>query len=231
VCVCKRKYLGPLPSFNFIKEKDTADINSIILNNTSIKNLSDYSIKQQDIEVIDIWNEFIQNIKGSLPGFPVWADRLCALDPNEDLNLLPSWKRNFIIKNNNLFIQNKTSISAWLLRANKLASFKGSKAKFEWQAGQVTSPDIWSNIMHFRPSGLRVKKPKYFPALVAITHTSIIGSKKRYLTPREGARLQSFPDSFILNPADRVAYKQLGNSVNVSLVKKFTNFLIFNKII
>ena len=35
---------------------------------------------------------------------------------------------------------------------------------FEWQAGQVEHPDIWETIMHFRPSGIRVKKPTYFPS-------------------------------------------------------------------
>jgi DNA (cytosine-5)-methyltransferase 1 len=119
-------------------------------------------------------------------------------------------------------------LDKWLKKAYLLENFRGSKAKFEWQAGQTEEPNIWETIMHFRPSGLRVKKPTYFPALVAITHTSIIGEKKRYLTPREGARLQSFPDSFILSKKDTVAYKQLGNSVNVEVVKLFAKFLLFN---
>ena len=75
--------------------------------------------------------------------------------------------------------------------------------------------------MQIRPSGLRVKTGTYFPALVAITQTSIVGKKKRYLTPRECARLQSFPDSFMYDVKNAQAYKQFGNSINVGLVKLF----------
>lgn len=41
----------------------------------------------------------------------------------------------------------------------------------------------------------------------------------RRLTPREAARLQGFPDSFILHPQDDKAYHQLGNSVSINVVK------------
>ena len=82
--------------------------------------------------------------------------------------------------------------------------------------------------MQFRPSGLRVKVPTYFPALVALTQTSIIGPRKRYMTPLECARLQSFPDTFKLHEKDPVSYKQFGNSVNVRVVKLFAEFLLKN---
>lgn len=42
----------------------------------------------------------------------------------------------------------------------------------------------------------------------------------RRITPRECARLQGFPDSFILHPKDTFAYRQLGNSVSVPVVKE-----------
>lgn len=41
----------------------------------------------------------------------------------------------------------------------------------------------------------------------------------RRITPREAARLQGFPDSFILHPNDDKAYYQLGNSVSINVVK------------
>lgn len=41
----------------------------------------------------------------------------------------------------------------------------------------------------------------------------------RRLTPREAARLQGFPDSFILHHNDEKAYYQLGNSVSINVVK------------
>ena len=88
----------------------------------------------------------------------------------------------------------------------------------EWQAG--TSIDtIWDAFVQFRPSGIRVKRPDAFPALVAIVQIPIIAKYKRRLTPREAARLQSFPDTFIPNPNDHQAYKQFGNAVNVNCVE------------
>ena len=40
----------------------------------------------------------------------------------------------------------------------------------------------------------------------------------RKLTPREAARLQGFPDNYIIPVSDTQAYKQFGNSVAVPVV-------------
>ena len=73
--------------------------------------------------------------------------------------------------------------------------------------------------MHFRPSGIRAKRATHLPALVAITQTSIVGTRKRRISPREAARLQGLPDWFDFSgqPASST-YRQLGNSVNVGVV-------------
>ncbi|MFK5893099.1 MAG: DNA cytosine methyltransferase [Pseudomonadota bacterium] len=41
----------------------------------------------------------------------------------------------------------------------------------------------------------------------------------RKITPREAARLQGFPEDFIINKSDVQAYKQFGNSVSVPVIK------------
>ena len=41
----------------------------------------------------------------------------------------------------------------------------------------------------------------------------------RKLTPREWARLQGFPDSFVLPVADTHLYKQFGNTVSINVVE------------
>lgn len=41
----------------------------------------------------------------------------------------------------------------------------------------------------------------------------------RKLTPREWARLQGYPDNFVIPVADASAYKQFGNSVAVPAIK------------
>ncbi len=51
----------------------------------------------------------------------------------------------------------------------------------------------------------------------------------RKITPREAARLQGFPEWFVVNPSDTQAYKQFGNSVAVPVVtaiaKKVKNLI------
>ena len=44
------------------------------------------------------------------------------------------------------------------------------------------------------------------------------GSNPRKLTPREAARLQGFPDNFIIPVSDTQAYKEFGNSVAVPVI-------------
>ncbi len=227
--LCKRNDLGEIPKFNFIpQKKQHCEVDEILLKDSEVDHVK-YGLKDELISLIEIWNEFIKGIKTPLPGFPVWADRLCDLNMEENLEVLPKWKRTFIIKNNDIYVKNQMFIDKWLIKAQKLNNFVGSKAMFEWQAGKVENPDIWETIMQFRPSGLRVKSPTYFPALVAITQTSILGNKKRFITPRECARIQSFPNEFKLHEKDNVAYKQFGNSVNVKVVKLFSEFLLFNE--
>lgn len=75
------------------------------------------------------------------------------------------------------------------------------------------------------------------PASVSITLTSsdcnrlgvIQNNRARRITPRECARLQGFPDDFIVNPQDEYAYKQFGNSVSVPVIDAvFSDFLDHN---
>lgn len=51
------------------------------------------------------------------------------------------------------------------------------------------------------------------------------GKNPRRLTPRECARLQGFPDSFVIPVSDLQAYKQFGNSVVVPLMKNLAELV------
>ncbi len=99
----------------------------------------------------------------------------------------------------------------------------------EWQTGEdkLTMKDVlWSP----RGSGIRIKKTDYSPTLVAMTSMiPIYGPLSREFTPRECARLQSFPDNFIIHDDDKVSYKQFGNAVNVVMIEKCARFLIFKE--
>lgn len=76
------------------------------------------------------------------------------------------------------------------------------------------------------------------PQSISITLTSsdcnrlgvIQNNLARHITPRECARLQGFPDTFIVNPSDRFAYKQFGNSVSVPVIEALFNDFLDNNI-
>lgn len=52
------------------------------------------------------------------------------------------------------------------------------------------------------------------------------GKNPRRLTPRECARLQGFPDSFVIPVSDGQAYKQFGNSVVVPLMANVASLIV-----
>ena len=56
-----------------------------------------------------------------------------------------------------------------------------------------------------------------------------INDKIRKLTPRECARLQGFPDDFIIASRDTVAYKQFGNAVVVGVLQQIVEQITNNE--
>lgn len=176
---------------------------------------SKYYISEHEEKVLNCWDEFYNGIKETVIGFPIWS---FEFGQTYSLDEYPKWKADFCIKNRNLYLNNKKFIDEWLKKWNYLEDFTPTERKFEWQAGESIK-SVWDGFIQSRPSGIRVKRPTFFPTLVAIVQMPIIGRYKRRLTPREAARLQSFPDTFIPHTNDHCAYKQFGNAVNVNCVE------------
>jgi DNA (cytosine-5)-methyltransferase 1 len=191
-------------------------VDSILQADSEITRPSDYLLRADETRWIDAWQDFIEVVdEDPLPGFPVWVDAFVEV-PKIEWDT-PAWKANFLRKNSDLYMRHQHALDAWIER-HGVADFPASRRKFEWQA-RGFERDLWKLVMHFRPSGIRVKGPTYLPALVAITQTSIVGTRRRRITPREAARLQGFPESYRLPATDSVAYKQMGNGVNVGAVQ------------
>lgn len=186
-----------------------------------------YHISEHEEKVLTCWDEFYKGIKEKIIGFPIWMSEFGS---NADISGLPKWKADFCRKNRQLYENNKEFIDKWLEKWDYLNDFTPTERKFEWQAGDSID-SVWDAFIQFRPSGIRVKRPDAFPALVAMVQIPIIGKYKRRLTPREAARLQSFPNTFIPNSNDHQAYKQFGNAVNVNCVEYLAKqlFLYGNK--
>ena len=173
---------------------------------------------------IDAWDDFVQlmwEVRDGrrLPGFPLWADHW---EPVNTLSIpagTPAWKADFLRKNAEFYTAHRKPIDRWLKKWKvRSDAFPASRRKLEWQAQDT--PRLWDTVMHFRPSGIRAKRPTYVPALVAITQTSVIGPRKRRLSVREAARLQGLPDSFDFgDQANSASFKQLGNGVSVGAVQ------------
>ncbi len=191
---------------------------------TSKAKKAEVSLTESEIRWIDAWDDFVITMRKklkdqTLPGFPIWVDEWVHIDDLQVPYGTPDWKETFLRKNAEFYTQHQRILDAWMKRSKikdeKL--FPPSRRKFEWQAQETMT--LKETIMHFRPSGIRAKKPTYVPALVAITQTSIIGKQGRRLTVREGARLQGLPDWFdFVGQANSASYKQLGNGVNVGVV-------------
>lgn len=72
----------------------------------------------------------------------------------------------------------------------------------------------------YSPLGTAITLSAYGGGAGAKTGLYKVNGIIRKLAPRECARLDGFPDSFIIADKDSVAYKQFGNSVVVDVLKK-----------
>lgn len=226
--MCIRKDVGDIPEFCFdVKKKDLPEcsIEKILLADSEIPNIEKYRINQKQIDLINLWDDLIKGVKCDLPGCPIYGEYLCDPLDIPDFDSYPQWKKEYATKNHAYYLKHKKFIDGWLKRAEKVEMYQNTRRHLEWQTYRGENESMWNHIMQFRQSGLRVKRATYFPALVAIVQTSILAMRKRYVVPRECARMQSFPDTFKMNPDDHIAYKQFGNSVNVEVVKLFARYL------
>ena len=191
------------------------------LDNTK-ENLMKYRISNEETLILDAWDWLVKNMllrrEGvRLPGFPLWADIWGKNPVYEYDKNAPDWKKDFESKNKNFYLEHKKLIDQWFKEFPILKDATPSKRKLEWQAQDLSS--IWEGLIHFRPSGIRVKRPTYVPALVAITQTTIIGPYGRRISPLEAARLQGMPEGFKFgDQGDAASYKQLGNGVAVGAI-------------
>ena len=153
---------------------------------------------------------------------------LAALPPyaRADKKAFPDWKIDFIRKNRELYNKNKKWIDGW---KDELLAFPPSLQKLEWNY-KSGERDIWKYVIQFRASGVRVKKPTTAPSLIAMTVTQvpIIAWERRYMTPRECAKLQSMESLKILPDASTPAYKALGNAINVHVMRLIAQALTGN---
>lgn len=136
----------------------------------------------------------------------------------------PHWKKDFIRKNRALYEANKEWIDDWIPH---ILPFPSSLQKLEWNC-KGEERNIWTHVIQFRASGVRVKRPTTAPSLIAMntTQVPIIAWERRYMTPRECANLQSMTELQFLPDTATSAFRALGNAVNVHVVQLVAQSLL-----
>lgn len=186
-----------------------------------------YKVSDEVCNVIDTWDIMLKKMQlHERISVPILLEEFYKKYDNYDN--LADWKVIYIKKNKELYEKYKSAWDEWYEQHKDILQKRAIYSKLEWQTGPVQEDDsIWNHFIQIRQSGIRVKKNNNFPTLVAIVQVPIYGKEKRYLTPRECARLQSFPDTFKHHDIDKTAYKQFGNSVNVHVVSHVMQSIMF----
>ena len=162
-------------------------------------------------------------------GAPVTEDSFGTLPSyaRRRVERFPEWKVKFIDSNRTWFSSVREELPAGWVRG--LRSFPPSLRKLEWNCKGETR-DLWEHILQFRPSGLRAKRYRNSPSLVAMTSTQIpiLGPEQRHLSRIEGLRLQGFPDDLNVPDTRTATFRALGNAVHVGVVYDIAARLLRN---
>ena len=147
------------------------------------------------------------------------AQQIVALPPYaRTTTAFPGWKKGFIDLNRQLYNEQRGWIDKWL---PKLAEFEHSYQKFEWNFDESVG-SVWNSVIQMRGSGIRAKSPRSAPALIAssTSQVPIIGWERRYMTPRECAKLQDLGELTHLPASFGATTRALGNAVNARVVEQ-----------
>ncbi len=194
-----------------------------------------YFVPDEISELLKIWEKFLENVKNikspfwlHKAGLGIYDDDEYKNDPNIGYCEMPDWKKHLVWKSRVMYNENHEFIDDWAKKYN-MTERSLLHQKFEWNASRDCER-ICEGIIQIRQSGIRVKNPDYFPSLVAMNNTPIVWDKNakryRYISPKEAAKLQSFKNRYIFDESDSVSYRQLGNSVNVKLIRMFAESLL-----
>jgi DNA (cytosine-5)-methyltransferase 1 len=195
---------------NFINFLDTLD-----------KVNKKYFIDGDILNCLESWNKIVKKFKkGEKISPTIMINDYYKFYSENEFNQLATWRKDYMTKNLTLINKYQKEFDEFYTENNEILTKRNIYGQLDWQCGNIKENDsIFNYFIQIRQSGIRVKKTEYFPTLVAISQIPIYGKEKRYITPRECARLQGFPEDFIIDSNDKNAYKQFGNSVCVENVK------------
>ncbi len=193
-----------------------------------------YLVPEEINQLLHAWEELRDHTNGlsrpfwlQFAGIGIKNRSSFLSDPDIAFSSMPEWKKHIVLRIRSFYENNMNYINRWVDR-HKMLDRILLHQKFEWNAGDNYS--MKECIIQIRQSGVRVKRPNYFPSLVAMNNTPIVWDSSvnhfRFFTPHECAKLQSFTESYKFSDLDSVTYRQLGNSVNVRILSILAKELI-----
>ena len=204
------------------------DINKTLKEYGVIPESNETRISKEKISALNMWDEFLATYRAfnnaNPPGLPLWSD---YWDNRKNIAIprsVPNWKRQFILRNIEIYEVNSGWINAWREK-HALHAHIASNSKFEWQGRN--QKNIYKCLIQFRPSGIRCKEPNYVPAFVALTQTPVLGWEKREITVKEASLLQGLNRNFsFYEQKDSLSLKQIGNAVHPASARLVFHALI-----
>ncbi|MCB9033373.1 MAG: DNA (cytosine-5-)-methyltransferase [Chitinophagales bacterium] len=169
-----------------------------------VLNTSNFGLPQNRERVYIVG--FHNSINSSNFKFPIPPNlQVCLEDILEDKPINAK-----IIERNDIEIYKKYAITNSLFEDKALVNKP-------IQIGKVNKGGQGERIYH--TLGHAITLSAYGGGIGAKTGLYLIEDKIRKLSPRECARLQGFPENFIINSSNTQAYKQFGNSVSINVLQ------------
>ncbi len=171
---------------------------------TKVLNSSNFGLPQNRERIYII--AFHNTLESTSFNFPIPTNEPICLE-----NILENQPKNAkIIERNDIQIYKNYTVSSSLFSEIELLNKP-------IQIGKVNKGGQGERIYH--PLGHAITLSAYGGGIGAKTGLYLINGQIRKLSPRECARVQGFPDDFLINPIDSQAYKQFGNSVSVNVLQ------------
>ncbi len=171
---------------------------------TKVLNSSNFGLPQNRERIYIV--AFHKSLKSDTFKFPIPPNNPVCLE-----NILENEPKDAkIIERNDIEIYKNYSVSNSLFSEIELLNKP-------IQIGKVNKGGQGERIYH--TLGHAITLSAYGGGVGSKTGLYLINGKIRKLSPRECARVQGFPDNFVLNSSDIQTYKQFGNSVSVNVLQ------------
>lgn len=172
--------------------------------NTKVLNSSNFGLPQNRERVYFV--AFHNSLNSKTFNFPIPPNNPVCLE-----DILENDPKNAkIIERNDIEIYKNYSVTNSLFAEIELLNKP-------IQIGKVNKGGQGERIYH--TLGHAITLSAYGGGAGSKTGLYLVNGKIRKLSPRECARVQGFPDDFILNSSDIQSYKQFGNSVSVNVLQ------------